>query len=101
MAELVVTFSKVSGGHSYDAPIAQGSAVRTEVLTMPADGELEVLGEQVVELLSDADCWVVIGSGVENADADAASGVARKLKAGFPYTYGVSNGDRVAVAASA
>jgi len=97
MAELVVTYSNVSSGREYDPPIASGSGVRTEVVAFGANGSLTVSSEQVVELVADEDCWVIIGVGVVHGDADTG----RMIKANLPYTFGVSEGERVAVAAVA
>jgi hypothetical protein len=101
MAELVITFSKIDSSEGFDAPLARGSDCRTEVVTMPDTGTLVAAGEQAVELLADADCWVAIGPEPDPNLATDGTGVTRKLKAGLPYCYGLRDGDKVAVVAAA
>ncbi|TIX27292.1 hypothetical protein [Mesorhizobium sp.] len=91
MATLIVTLSRIDASRDYDAPVAQGSGCRTEIITMPADGNLTASGEEIVELLADADCWVAVGD-----DPDADSADRRKLKADIPYTFGIHDGQKVA-----
>ena len=100
MATLIVTYSRIDGSHHYVAPVAQGSNVRTETLTMPATGALAAIDEEIVELLADADCWVAIGSAPDSGIATDGTGAARKLKADTPYQFHVRTGDKVAVEAA-
>lgn len=94
MATLVVTFSKIDASHHYVAPIAKGAGVRSETLTLPATGTLTAqAGEEIIELLADADCTVNIGP----APA-ATANVSRRLKANIPYQFSAALGDKVAVA---
>lgn len=95
MATLIVTYSRIDGSHNYVAPVAQGSNVRTESITMPATGTLAAEApEEIVELLADADCWVAIGA-APDASVQATS---RRLKSGVPYQFHVVAGDKVGVA---
>lgn len=91
MATLIVTLSRIDASRDYDAPVAQGAGCRTESITMPATGGLSADGEEIVELLADADCWVAVGAA---PDADSAD--RRKLKADVPYTFGIHDGQKVA-----
>lgn len=100
MATLIVTFSHVDASRDYDAPLAKGSAARTETLTMPAESSAALAGEDVVELLADADCWVAIGSAPDASIATDGTGAARKLLSGTPYQFHVETGDRIAVEAA-
>ncbi|AZV21487.1 hypothetical protein [Mesorhizobium sp. M7A.F.Ce.TU.012.03.2.1] len=95
MATLIVTLSRIDASRDYDAPVAQGSGCRTETITMPADGGLTAAGEEIAELLADADCWVAIGD-----DPDVESADRRKIKADIPYTFGIQSGEKVAVKAA-
>ena len=101
MATLIVTFARIDGTHHYVAPVAQGSNVRTETITMPATGSLTVAApEEIVELLPDADCWVAIGPTPDASVGTDGTAAARKLKADTAYTFHVSPGDKVAVEAA-
>lgn len=100
MATLIVTFSHINGRRTFNPPVAQGSNVRTETLTMPATGALVAAGEHIIELLADADCWVAIGAAPDPAIATDGTGAARKLRANIPYSFDVSDGDKVAVEAA-
>lgn len=101
MATLIVTYSRIDGSHHYVAPVAMGANVRTETLTMPATGALAAIDEEIVELLSDADCWVAIGQPAPDSGiATDGTGAARKLKADIPYQFHVRTGDTVAVEAA-
>lgn len=95
MATLVVTLSRIDASRDYDAPVAQGSGCRTESITMPASGNLVANGEEIVELLADADCWVAVGTVPDANSADR-----RKLKADVPYTFGIHDGEKIAVLAA-
>lgn len=106
MASLYVTFSSAfpAPAKARNVPLAVGSMARTEVLeipsqsTGPSTGTLSAAaGEDVVELLSEQDCWVAIGAA---PDPDAVSGGAtlgRLIKADLPYQFAVATGDKVAV----
>lgn len=98
MSQLVVTFSRVDSSRVYDAPVAKGSDIRTEVITMDGVGSLVAeAGEEIVELIADADCWVAIGvDPASDVDTDGTSG-SRFIKADIPYTYGISADEKVAV----
>lgn len=101
MATLIVTFTHVDASRHYDAPLAKGSSARTETITMPATGALTAAaGEDVVELLADADCWVAIGTAPDSGIASDGTGAARKLLSGTPYQFHVEPGDKVAVEAA-
>lgn len=100
MATLVVTFTHVYAVRDYDAPIAKGSAARTETLTMPDESSAAEEGELVVELLADADCWVAIGTDPDTTAATDGTRQARKLLSGVPYQFSVEAGDKVVVAAA-
>jgi hypothetical protein len=101
MATLIVTYSHVDASRDYDAPLAKGSAARTETITMPATGTLTATApEDVVELLADADCWVAIGSAPDSTIATDGTGSARKILSGTPYQFHVVTGDKVAVEAA-
>ncbi|RUV75914.1 MAG: hypothetical protein EOR30_17110 [Mesorhizobium sp.] len=101
MATLIVTFSKIDGSHHYVAPVAQGANCRTETITMPATGALSAAAtEEIVELLADADCWVAISSDPDSTIATDGTGTARKIKANIPYTFGIRDGEKVAVEAA-
>lgn len=101
MATLIVTFSRIDTSAGYVAPIAQGSNVRTETITMPATGTLTCSApEEVVELLADADCWVAIGPTPDSTIATDGTGTARKLLSATPYQFSVQIGDKVAVEAA-
>ncbi|RWC25924.1 MAG: hypothetical protein EOS27_27110 [Mesorhizobium sp.] len=95
MATLIVTLSRIDASRDYDAPVAQGSGCRTEIITMPDSGDLTAAGEEIVELLADADCWVSVG---DAPDADSSD--RRKIKADIPYTFGIQSGEKVAVKAA-
>lgn len=97
MATLIVTYSRINASHHYVAPVAQGSNVRTESITIPGTGSLTASApEEIVELLADADCWVAIGA-APDASVQASS---RKLVAGLPFQFSVSHGDKVDVEAA-
>lgn len=104
MSTLTVTFTTAfpSPPRAVSAPVAVGSAARTEDITMPGSGSLSAAaGDTIVELTADADCWVAIGA---NPDASAASDgtrAAHKLISGVTVSYWVEAGDSVAVAAVA
>ena len=103
MATLIVTYSSAfpTPPRVATAPVAVGSMARTETITMPAAGSLAaVAGENIVELLADADCWVAIGSDPDSTIATDGTGGARKLKANLPYSFHVETGDTVAVEAA-
>ncbi|RWC29856.1 MAG: hypothetical protein EOS70_23495 [Mesorhizobium sp.] len=100
MATLIVTYSRINARRAYNSPVAQGSACRTETITMPGTGSLTVDGEEVVELVADADCWVAIGEDPDSTIATDGTGAARKLISGIPYTFGVRDGDKTAVEAA-
>lgn len=95
MATLIVTLSRINATRDYDPPVAQGSGCRTETVAMPGTGALTAAGEEIVELLADADCWVAIGAAPDVDGTDV-----RKLKADIPYTFGLVDGDKVKVKAA-
>lgn len=101
MARLIVTFSRIDSSKVYDPPVAKGSDIRTEILTMPGTTTMAAeAGEEIVELLADADCWVGIGSAPSSdISTDGTGASARFLKANVPYTFSVSEGDKVAAEA--
>ncbi|TIX73394.1 MAG: hypothetical protein E5V25_05385 [Mesorhizobium sp.] len=100
MATLIVTYSRIDGTRDFDPPVAQGSGCRTETIAMPGTGSLTVEGEEIVELVADADCWVAIGEDPDSTIATDGTGTARKLISGIPYTFGVRDGDKTAVEAA-
>lgn len=100
MATLIVTLSRLKAATFSTAPVARGSACRTETITMPASGGLTAAGEEIVELLADADCWVAIGETPDSSLATDGTGTARKIKADIPYTFGIQDGEKVAVEAA-
>ncbi|RWO57116.1 hypothetical protein [Mesorhizobium sp.] len=100
MATLIVTLSRLNARRHATAPVAQGSQCRTETIPMPASGDLVANGEEIVELLADADCWVAIGADPDSSLATDGTGTARKLKADVPYTFGIQDGEKVAVEAA-
>lgn len=100
MPSLIVTFSRIDATHHYVAPVANGSGARTETLTMPAESSAAAAGEEIVELLADADCWVAIGATPDTTIATDGTGAARKLLADTAYQFRVAAGDIVAVEAA-
>jgi hypothetical protein len=100
MATLIVTLSRLNARRLATAPVAQGSGCRTETITMPASGALVADGEEIIELLADADCWVAIGETPDSSLATDGTGTARKIKADLPYTFGIQDGEKVAVEAA-
>ncbi|TIU59359.1 MAG: sn-glycerol-1-phosphate dehydrogenase [Mesorhizobium sp.] len=95
MATLIVTLSRINATRDYDPPVSQGSGCRTESITIPNTGDLTADGETIVELLADADCWVAVGAAPDVDGTDV-----RKLKADIPYTFGISDGEKVKVKAA-
>lgn len=102
MARLIVTFSRIDSSRVYDAPVAKGSDIRTELVTMPGASVMAAEGnEEIVELIADADCWVGIGTAPSSdLSTDGTGATARFLKADIPYTYGIASGEKVAVEAA-
>ncbi len=103
MATLTVTymraFPNVYGTQA--AAIGCGFGARSEVLTLPATGTLVAgNGENAVELLADADCWVAIGPSPSTSESGGVR-AAHRLKAGIPYQYQVDGGHTVAASAVA
>lgn len=104
MSTLTVTFTTAfpSPPRAVSAPVAVGSAARTEQITMPDTGALSAeAGETIVELTADADCWVAIGSAPDTSAASDGTRAAHLLKSGVTTVYWVETGDSVAVAAVA
>lgn len=77
MPSLIVTFARITAANRYVAPVADGSGARTETLTMPSESSPAETGEQIVELLADADCWVAIGATPDTTIATDGTGAAR------------------------
>lgn len=100
MATLIVTLSRLNARRHATAPVSQGSQCRTETITMPASGALTANGEEIVEILADADCWVAIGTDPDSSLATDGTGTARKIMADIPYTFGIQDGEKVAVEAA-
>lgn len=97
MARLVVTFSRIDSSKVYDAPVAKGSDIRTEIVTMPGNTAMVAeAGEEIVELTADEDCWVAIGTDPEGVTTEG-SGDSRLIKAGIPYTFSIAAGESVSV----
>lgn len=106
MANLYLTFTSAfpSPAKARGVPVAVGSSARSETIEIPSasagpeTGTLSAAsGEDVVELLAEADCWVAIGA---NPNPDAVSDgaqLARVVKADLPYQFSVAAGDKVAV----
>ncbi|AEH88209.1 hypothetical protein [Mesorhizobium opportunistum] len=100
MSTLIVTLSRLNARRTAVAPVAQGAACRTETVTMPGSGNYTADGEEIVELLADADCWVAIGTVPHSTILTDGTGSARKLKANVPYQFGIQDGEKVAVEAA-
>ncbi|TCN30354.1 hypothetical protein [Sinorhizobium americanum] len=99
MATLTVTFTRAFPNvyTTQVGAIAVGDAARSEVITLPDTSSLETVGgENAVELTASDDCWVAIGADPDPADNTAGIRSAHFLKAGVPYQYHVSEGDKVA-----
>lgn len=103
MATLVISFGKspAPGGGGRNLPIADGSEVRTEVITIDntAGGGTTTISaegnEDIVDLYPGADCWVQIAPA-----PSAVSGAADCwfLAAGIPKQFWVDAGEKVSVA---
>lgn len=102
MATLIVTLSRLNARRTAVAPVAQGSSCRTETITFSTstNGALTADGEEIVELLADADCLVAIGTSPHSTLLTDGTGTARKLKANIPYQFGIQDGEKVAVEAA-
>jgi len=99
MPELIVTFSHVRSDLEYDPPAPKGSGVRTEIIAFGKNGKLMAEGNQLVELTTDLNCWVVIGVKSKHQDANPTSGIARFVQPGdIPRRFTVSDGESVSVA---
>ena len=101
MANLYVTFSRVSGQRYFNAPIADGASARTETIEIPSasDGSAAgtltaAAGETHVEVHAGADCWVAIGA---TPEAEAGTGDSRFIPSGATREFAVSEGHKVAV----
>jgi hypothetical protein len=99
MATVTVTFTR-GNMNDVDADIgslAVGNAARSEVITLPATGDLvAAASENVVELLASDDCWIAIGQAPDPAEDSGGFRNGRFLKADLPYQYTVTTGDKVA-----
>lgn len=99
MATITVTFTRgnMNDVDSDIGSLAVGAVARSEVITLPATGDLVALStDNVVELLASDDCWIAIGPDPDPADDSAGFRNGRFLKADLPYQYTVTTGDKVA-----
>jgi hypothetical protein len=102
MANLYVTFSQYGQKGAHQAPVAQGSGCRTEVLVIGASSEATDIsaaeGEEITELYAEAACWVTIGVAPEAAEASTDGPTdARYIEEGGRREFSISAGDKVAV----
>jgi hypothetical protein len=104
MATLTVTFTRAVLRGSVAPPLAVGRQCRAEHVTLGTTDSTSGLltagdGENVVELVTEADCYEEIGESPD-ATTDAATGddsfASRLLKANVAREFWVEPGDKVA-----
>lgn len=105
MANLAVTFTSAypSPVRALHVPLAVGSAARSELVDIGSQSTGAGVGglsaaadETAVELTADIDCWVSVGPAPAPDDETDGTRSAHFLKAGIPYAFWVSEGDKVA-----
>lgn len=107
MAYLIVTFGRAGG----DVPVMRGANQRTEKLSIdaattdPAPATEMVAdagsnyGENVVDLIAEAKCWVEIGPDPDAGDSGSGIGNSFVMLLGERRQYSIAKGDKVSVVA--